>query len=217
MTSIPHPSDPPSRRAGSRRWRRGDLERRPLPVFDEDGWTDPAERLQDLYRWATDEARRSIAWYQTDKVYKRDGSRLLRALSIVLAAAGGLAPLLRDVFGTAMLTWGYVLLAAAAGCLAFDRFFGLSTAWMRDMAMINTIQRRLVEFELDWVAPHFAAASTPATMEARFIALRQFGTDLSDLLDGEIAEWRTEFTSGLEALRSNGAPPARPDAPAPPA
>jgi hypothetical protein len=153
-----------------------------------------------MHRWAVDEGQAAIAWYRRDKVFKRDGSRLLRALAIIFAAAGSLAPLLGAVLDDRTLSWGYVLLAAAAACVAFDRFFGLSSAWMRDISMINAIQRRTTEFELEWVAPHFQNAGPASDQDIRFAALCRFCAEMSDLLDGEATEWQLEFRNNLDVL-----------------
>src|SRR5689334_15652484 len=88
-------------------------------------WSDPLSAVERLREWAERHAVEAIGWYLADKRVKRWSSRLLRAAAVVLVTAGGLAPLVRG--GT---NEGYVLLALAAVCLAFDHFFGLSTGWM---------------------------------------------------------------------------------------
>src|SRR5690242_19760300 len=111
--------------APRRRWRRGDLTPAPMVGLTVEDWRNPAVALDRLRTWAEHEAETAITWYLKDKNVKRVGSRALRALAIVLAAAGGVAPLLAA--GAARTTnWGYVLLALAAACVAFDHFFGLS-------------------------------------------------------------------------------------------
>jgi conflict system pore-forming effector with SLATT domain len=47
--------------------------------------------------------------------------------------------------------WGFVLLGLAAGCSAYDRFFGYSAAWLRYMAAAVNLRAQLVDFQLAWL------------------------------------------------------------------
>ncbi|MFI6453486.1 SLATT domain-containing protein [Streptosporangium amethystogenes] len=121
---------------------------------------------------------------------RRASSKVLREAAIVLAGAGG------------GLGWGYILLASAGVCVAFDHFLGLSSRWMRDMVCAQEIQSRLHGFQLDWAVLNAqdAVEQRPIPVEDYLDLLRAFITDLSAIMTRETNEWVTEFQSGLAQL-----------------
>jgi hypothetical protein len=185
-----------------RRERQADLRRLPFPVVTAADWQDPAAAIDALYRRADATATSVIEWYLADKRGKKRWSRVLRALAIALVAAGGLQPLLDAATpGRGPAAWGFVLLALAATCVGFDRFFGLSSAWMRHMLTVQAVQRRLERFHHDWATVSFqdAQQATPDTawVERRLDLLGDFHEDLAALIEWETTEWVSEFQTNL--------------------
>jgi hypothetical protein len=178
-----------------------DLGARAFPVITPEDWRDPGETMTVLYRHAEATAMDAINWYLRDKRGKKRLSQLLRAASILLVAAGGLQPLLAaGGVSWASSDWGYVLLALAAACIGFDRFLGVSSAWMRDIITAQALQRHLATFQLAWAAACAQVASGPGgdqPLTARLTLLQQFGDDLQDLVQSETTEWVTEFHTNL--------------------
>lgn len=170
-------------------------------------WQEPGAVLAELYNDAESRAIEACEWYLADRRGKKNASRLLRALAVLLASAGGLIPLANVTTGQSVSGWGYVLLAGAGVCFGFDRFLGLSAAWMRDMTTSQRIQRRLQLFQFDWTALDAARAVGGAdgaadAVDAYLTLLRDFATDLSDLMIEETGEWVSEFQSGLQVLEA---------------
>src|SRR5215203_2941587 len=128
----------------------GDLLGRAFPLGD---WGEPAERLDELYQWVEAGALRIVDWYFADRVWKRRAARALRAGTAACTGLAALVPLL-ELTGTAdgggFLVWGYVALLGAGACLGTDRYFGLTTGWMRDVATAQAVQRRLEALQYDW-------------------------------------------------------------------
>ena len=113
----------------------------------------------------------AIGWYYSKKKSKNFWSRWLRFWAILYTILGGLAPIL-SATGLAQLIaqyfygnvddrdlrlaemrfnqCGYVLIGLAAGCLAFDRFFGFSTNWMRYIGAAMRIETARVRFRFEW-------------------------------------------------------------------
>jgi hypothetical protein len=176
---------------------RGDLHFPPFPRLE------PAARNDahpgELYLWATTLAERAIDWYLRDKALKRLGSRVLRATAIVLGATGGLVPLFAAARTGHGEGWGYVLLATAAGCIAFDHFFGLSSAWMRNMKTVQLIQRRLTEFQLKYRIGQLTP-DHPNRLAENLSMIEDFVTELLDLIEGETSDWLTEFRTSVRRL-----------------
>ncbi len=98
-------------------------------------------------------ALRTAEWYLSDRVWKRRAARLLRIGTAVGVIAGAALPLL-DLTGVAAGTagWGYLSLLLGAACLACDRYFGVTSGWIRDVATAQAVQRRLQALQFDWAS-----------------------------------------------------------------
>lgn len=208
-TSVEEPSAGPR---PDRRRRRRDLRAGPFPTAATEQWHDTEAALTQLYRYAEGRAIEATDWYLQDKRGKRIWSRGLRLLAIVLVIAGGLQPLLDAAApGPSRTAWGYVLLALAAACIGFDRFFGISSGWMRSVTTAQALERRLEQLQYDWAAECARSASRtvdPKQVQNRLALLRAFSDDVAALLQQETASWVLEFQSNLLRLeRSNTSRP----------
>jgi conflict system pore-forming effector with SLATT domain len=209
-TSVEEPAAAGGR---SGRWwwrrRRRDLRPTPIPMAAMEQWQDTETALTQLYRYAEGRAIEATDWYLADKRGKRSWSRGLRLVAILLVIAGGLQPLLDAAApGAGRTAWGYVLLALAAACIGFDRFFGLSSGWMRSMTCAQALERRLGQLQFDWAAECARSAARtvdPKQAQTRLVLLRAFADDVAALMQQETAEWVLEFQSDLLRLeRSSG-------------
>jgi hypothetical protein len=205
-TGVDEPMPPGPR--PDRRRRRRDLRAGPFPTAGMDQWHDTEAALTQLYRYAEGRAIEAIDWYLQDKRGKRIWSRGLRLLVIALVTAGALQPLLDAAApGPSRTAWGYVLLAMAAACIGLDRFFGISSGWMRSMTTAQALERRLEQLQYDWAAECARGAARtvdPKQVQNRLALLRAFSDDVAILLQQETAEWVLAFQSNLLRLeRSN--------------
>ncbi|NEA32642.1 SLATT domain-containing protein [Streptomyces sp. SID13031] len=193
-----------------RRRKRRDLRPVASPIVQPADWAEPEPALHRLYVLAEGEALDAIDWYLEDKRTKRRASRLLRALAIVLASAGGIYPL--AVRADADVAWGYLLLGAAGVCLAFDRFFGLSSAWMRDMATVNRLRGTLLRFQHEWAAAALVAAAgaDEASVRMRLGLLQAFAVEVPAQIQQETESWQGEFASLVGQLDVTGSHSPRP-------
>lgn len=173
---------------------------REFPLGD---WGEPAARLDELYRWVERGALDTAAWYLEDRAWKRRGAWALRSGTAAGALTGAALPLL-DLTGVAdgSAPWGYLALLLAVACVAGDRFFGMTSGWMRDVATAQAVQRRLQTFQFDWASecirevlgPTEGTASEAA--ERCLSVLRRFSEDVTELVRVETADWMVEFRSG---------------------
>jgi len=199
------------RRSDNGRRRRGDLSTRPLPAVTREDWADPEAALILLYRQAEAKAAEAIDWYLRERRPKKRASRWIRAAAILFAAAGGLQPLVSLARpGSSSAAWGYPLLGVAAACLAFDRFFGLSSGWMRCMLAAQHLQARLERFQYDWASAYLTG---PAPTTERLALLREFTMDVGEVVQRETVEWEQEFQSNLARLEAQAALSGRDGAP----
>ena len=179
-----------------------DLTVGPSPVVGAKDWTDAEATLVRLYERAEVFAIESANWYLRDKKRKRRACKSLRATAIILGLAGGLVPLLVASGVAVPLGVGYALLAAAAGCTAFDRYFGLSSAWMRDIQGAQAIQRTLSEFQVRWASMCRSEARTDETIQQRLSCLGELIAAVNQITSNETAAWNVEFRSTAEELFS---------------
>lgn len=204
--------------------RPGDLMGRPFPHGD---WGQPAERLEELYRWVEGRALQTAAWYLADRAGKRRAARVLRAGTAAGAVCGAALPLL-DLAGVAdgAVPWTYLSLLLGAACLAADRFFGVTSGWMRDVATAQAVQRRLQMLQFDWASENVREALGPTegtageAAERCLSVLRRFSEDVTELVRAETADWMVEFRTGSAPLgiqsagmcpqRAEGSAPGRP-------
>lgn len=183
---------------------RGDLAGRPFPLGD---WGEPAERLYELYRWVEQDALRTARWYLADRVWKRRTARVLRLGTALGVIAGAALPLL-DLAGVleGAMGWGYLSLLLGAACLACDRYFGLTSGWIRDVATAQAVQRRLLALQFDWASESVREVLGPTEGTASEAAerclgvLRRFSEDVAELVRSETSDWIGEFRSGQAPL-----------------
>lgn len=116
-------------------------------------------------------------------------------------------------------SYGYLCLLLAAACLACDRFFGLTSGWMRDVATAQAVQRRLQALQFDWASENVREVLGPTegtaseAAERCLTVLRRFSEDVTDLVRSETADWMVEFRAGPAPLvmQSLTTSPARTD------
>ncbi|WP_186780379.1 SLATT domain-containing protein [Streptomyces salinarius] len=188
----------------------GDLTGRAFPHGD---WTLPAERLDELYRWVERGALDTAAWYLADRVWKRRGAVLLRCGAALGAVAGAALPLLglSGVVGGGVAGWGYLALLWAVACVAGDRYFGVTSGWMRDVATAQAVQRRLQALQFDWASESVREVLGPAegtaseAAERCLLVLRRFSEDVTELVRAETSDWMVSFRAGPAPLGPHAA------------
>ncbi|MGW1886857.1 SLATT domain-containing protein [Streptomyces sp. NPDC001970] len=205
-------------RGTDERRRRRDLRTNPFPSLSPGTAQQNVESLEQIRAWAERETEDAIDWYLRDKRLKRKGSRGIRALTVALAVSGAVIPLAGAASGGQPDAWGYVVLAAAAGCKGFDYFFGLSSGWMRDIKAAQALQRELNDFQLAWSrellrASDGTAGDAPvadALLERRLALVAGLIVAVRGHVEAETAEWLAEFSStGQQIQQQQGAlPPA---------
>src|SRR6478672_7392141 len=109
-------------------------------VSDEVPKWDPAnseESLRNIFCYVVEQAGESSRWYWRAKIWKARVSQAIRLLAWVLAAIGGLLPIIGALLpgesghnlGNGL--WASLLLGIAAALLGLDKAFGYSSGWAR--------------------------------------------------------------------------------------
>ena len=98
---------------------------------------------------------------------------------------------------------GYVAAALAAGFIAFDRYFGLSTGWIRFIGTELALEGGLDELRYDWVAllaKTRGAMPTSDEVQTMIQRLRTFIVFVNSQTQQETQAWVMEFQTNLADL-----------------
>ena len=184
-------------------------------------WSDPARALESIRQYAERKVLAEWSWYQRKKQWNAGRSQWLRWLALLLSILGGLVPLLIALFsGRPDWPWftrafgsvqfaqlGYVLLAVAAGFVLMDRYFGYSTAWMRYIVAMQTIEKAREAFRLDWTVMArklpLVQSGTPEhndLVESMIQRARAVIADVKEASERETQTWIVEFQGSLAQL-----------------
>ena len=187
--------------------RTGDLtaRSRSVPNWDDDG------SLAEVYDWAQQVAQDAIDWYLTEKKRKARWSRGLRAAAAILTVLGGVIPVAALTAGRAELgNGGFIMLALAAGCLAYDRFFGYSSSWLRYVAAATKLRAQLNDFQLSWLRETLPRPRGPAPDDVLIELVREFVHALDETIRQETDSWLVEFHTHMAEQESKATPPQLP-------
>ncbi len=182
--------------------RRLDLQVSPFPVTTPDDWRDPERALQELFEYSEGRDTQISAWYLTTSGSRGVSSQLLRALAMVCGALRG--PLIQLLVPSQnAVSLGYAFLLLAATLVAFDKFFGLSAGWMRDISASQEVSRLLVAFRPHWSQLSFKAkADGEANVRKRLQFLIQFNKQIDDVVKLETLAWETEIGALVAQLQN---------------
>ncbi len=181
-----------------------------------------AGSLDILYQHARRQGEAAIAWYLRSKRPKKRGACWLRVSAILLATVAGLIPILAAIFvdqnGTPEIppAWSSVALGLAAACVALDRFFGFSSAWMRFIWAELEIRTKLQDFQMEWEQARAGWQGAEPSEEELHDAIgrcRAFVSEVDGVVKDETARWINEFRQTLkeiDRLAESGSSPRRP-------
>lgn len=151
----------------------------------------------------------ALQWYAGEKKRKQWPAKLLRALAILAMALAGIIPILTEIYkdaqGAPLISpaWASVSLAVAGTLVLFDRFFGLSTGWLRFIDAMMQIRREITAFDLDiavFKADRPADGSDPAAVDKVFERCRELVDQVNAVIIDETGEWNREFRDALKHL-----------------
>jgi hypothetical protein len=170
-----------------------------------------------LRQYVEDDVEAAIHWYYAKKPWKASASQLLKLLTLVSTGLGGLLPIVSatGVFSASLPETqrqfrnlqinqiGYFCFGLAAAFLAFDKYFGYSTGWMRYITAAMSLETALRNFRLDWAKTTAGlAGATPsgAVLETLLQKIQDFCVAARTLVEKETQAWVTEFQTNLSQL-----------------
>lgn len=181
-----------------------------IPKWDPEN---PSDSLKNIFSYVIGEASKSANWYWRNKASKARLSQIIRFTAWILAAVGGLLPLIGSLFGKYFpqleftnSLWASLLLGLAAALLGLDKAFGYSSGWARYVLTATNIRKSLEEFRMDW-AELMAKAGTPLKTADQVAPLieraKTFRSNVEGLVLQETKDWVTEFQSSMAQMEKD--------------
>ncbi len=165
----------------------------------------PAVYLKQLRQEFEKTAIETTNWYIKRKKRSKIFSLSLRFITILMTSIGGLVPLLQGAEIPAVHgQYGYIALAIAATCMAFDKFMGFSSSWMRYTITDFSLQKMLAEFQTDWLLIWSEVKNDTPTKEQQekiLCHLKTFRLKIQTEIEQETQMWTNEFQSNLAQLQ----------------
>jgi hypothetical protein len=182
-------------------------------------WTTAADiktSIDILYEYTEASAQSSIEWYGRNKNSLAWWSRWLRRLAILSTIIGGLIPFISALLGGIYAQsglgnldfgqLGYLFLGFAAGCVAYDKFFGYSSGWIRYITTKMSLEKALAEFRLDWamsVAKLGNNPPSPDQVQLMIQRLKEFLLLINNHVEKETQSWIAEFKTSFAELEKS--------------
>ncbi|MEV7287584.1 SLATT domain-containing protein [Streptomyces sp. NPDC093252] len=161
------------------------------------------EVLWELFKQAEAEVTTAIGWYLGRRKAPSRWSRSLRALAGLLGIVGTLTPLVHAADPTLLQPeWGFVFLAAGAGCVLFDRIFGFSASWTRYIRTEIALQQVLKKAQSDFTQAYLRSGETPSEKEqtALLVVIERLRGDAQRIMEEESATWVGYLSESMEEL-----------------
>jgi hypothetical protein len=184
--------------------------------------------VEELRAIVTAKAMDTLRWYGAARRRKKTWARGIRLSAIVLFSIAGLVPVLHStgLIPTAKaqlvllpngadaqqlslaFDWtqlGYLAAALATAFLGLDKFFGLSSGWVRYITSELALEKMIAEFQVAWVAGLAAATSEADQRQLerhRLELLKGFSGSIAQLIESETQQWAAEFQGALSTLES---------------
>jgi hypothetical protein len=164
------------------------------------------ELLDTLYENVEARAIVAIRWYMNERRGRSRLSKLVRIATLLFVVCGTLVPLLETTAARAkwpaldISSWGYVFFTLAGGLVLLDKYFGLSSSWMRFLSAGLALQRELRRFQLDWASRIALLNGADPTLEETkqlLGVLQRFSESVEAEILKETNAWIAEFRSGL--------------------
>ncbi len=147
-----------------------------------------------------------IIWYWKGKIIKKRLAFWLKFLSLILIAVATILPIIEG-FNIQCLPErvcyqiSSLLFITAGSVNLFDRFFGLSSAWIRFIATATAMEKVLHDYKHDLVLLSAVKNNKNNNIEYKLLELsKTFGDDIFDLVIEETTEWANEFRNSISDI-----------------
>ena len=173
--------------------------------FDSLDWSEnkKTESLTTVFSLAEQHAKTVIDWYLLSKKSKKQCAQILRIAIILLTTLAAVIPILSEKITGLSPVWATFVLALAAMCVALDRYFGCSNAWIRYITAEHKVRQRLHVFQIEREQCKVNWENGSPNKEQLLIALdlaKKCFIDVDDIVHVETEQWRAEFQNIIKEL-----------------
>ena len=165
--------------------------------------------IEGLFQFVSGRVKDAIVWYQKSAKCKKRRAILLRVISVLLASAAALIPILSQVIvdehGIPKIApaWSSVFLVLAGVFIALDRFLGHSSGWVRYTSTGFRLQALRNNFQIEWQCERSkwkATGPEDEQIQTLCAKAKEFIQQADKLILDETNTWITEFQSALKKV-----------------
>lgn len=175
------------------------------PAID---WTNPKVTLAAIKNYIVETAESEENWYTQWRGINGFITRSVRFITLLLFGFGLIFPLLNiekvTLFNHTINSLGYLCLAVGGLILLFDKYFGLSSGFVRFYIAEEEIRKNLGEFELNWEIEMAKAENNKYSTEAVLNTLataKILRQSVSNAIQLETSAWAAEFQTQIGELQ----------------
>ena len=167
------------------------------PVYN---WTTPIDTLNTIKTDLLETVAKEEKWYRRLRITHGLTTRFFRFTAICLLGFGTIYP----IFAKGQnLEWGYVCLAIGSLILLMDKYFGISTSFVRfyraEIEIINYSRIFAEDWEIEMVKSD-SNFSKDNILNLLNVAKR-FRESVSTIIASETTAWATEFNAQISELQ----------------
>ena len=174
-------------------------------------WTkgNSAEAVEKLSDYADVQCSKAIHWYFSKKKLKAHLGIFLRLIAIFAVTGAGIIPVLGEIYdGQFEISpaWATVSLAVAGLFVAFDKFGGHTSAWLRYVQTGLALSHLQEAFRIDRAELQLeekVLEEGESLVQARIKLCRDFLKAVNDLVRVETEKWAQEFQAALGNLEKD--------------
>ncbi|MBS1605345.1 MAG: SLATT domain-containing protein [Bacteroidetes bacterium] len=163
------------------------------------------DKLKELFADILKKADDTIHWYHTCRRKKGNAAKAIRISAIILLIACTLMPYIASITDDktkmTILSIGYILAGVGGGILLLDRYYGLTSSWIRFVLTGMDLENMRNAFADNWQILYLG--SLPLTRE-KFVdlvaAMISFQTSFNATVKKETETWAREFQQNLKDL-----------------
>lgn len=171
-------------------------------------WQKPKETLAAIQEYILATAESEQNWYAKARSLNGKITRTLRFIALILFGMGLILPLLNIekviIFKHPINSLGYLCLATGGLILLFDKYFGLSSGFVRFYIAEEDIKKSIADFELAWETEMAKAEISNYSIEnvvSTLAVAKVLRESISNTIQLETRAWSTEFQAQIGELQ----------------
>lgn len=158
----------------------------------------------EIYQHTITDVNNQIGWYTKNACKKKRWAQRLRITALVLLGIGFILPVFLDISNWNIPgSMASVVLALGTGLIAFDRYMGHSSGWMRFIKTELLLNSYLSRFQYETYMERlkWEDGSPDGEQQISFVKhCADFRNKVWEITNSETKDWMEEFRNSLRAL-----------------